>query len=186
MNAKKIVIDGKTYNSIEEMPADIRQKYELAMRALGDANGNRIPDLFEKGNVLADQNQNGVPDIVENLVAGQAAVSSLKIIVDGKEYNGLEGLPPEARAKYEAAMSKLDANKNGIPDFMEGMTKTVDPIVTSSAAFPVDPPLSSQSIPTNPAIAPETSNGLMLVLAALFIFLVCVLAGGAVWYFFLR
>jgi hypothetical protein len=27
MNPKMIVIDGKTYNSIEDMPPDIRQKY---------------------------------------------------------------------------------------------------------------------------------------------------------------
>jgi hypothetical protein len=30
MNPKIIVIDGKTYNSVEEMPADVRQKYEQA------------------------------------------------------------------------------------------------------------------------------------------------------------
>ena len=89
MNPKIIVIDGKTYNSVEEMPPDVRQKYETAMRSLGDVNQNRIPDAFENMNVLGDKNNNGVPDIVENLVAGQAAVSSMKIIVDGKEFNGL-------------------------------------------------------------------------------------------------
>src|ERR1041384_7011925 len=99
MNPKIIVIDGKTYNSVEEMPPDIRQKYEQAIQSLGDANGNHIPDLFENRNILDDKNENGVPDIVENLVAGQAVVNNMKIIVDGKEFNSLEGLPPEARAK---------------------------------------------------------------------------------------
>ncbi len=186
MNPKIIVIDGKTYNSVEEMPPDIRQKYEAAMRSLGDANDNRIPDAFENVNILADKNKNGVPDVVEDLVAGQAVVNSMKIIVDGKEFNSLEGLPPEARARYEEAMGKLDANRNGIPDFVEGMLKTPNQTTSSSISFSVETPRSSTPVPVSPTITPDTSNGLMLALAGLFIFLLCVVAGGAVWYFFLR
>jgi hypothetical protein len=186
MNPKIIVIDGKTYHGVEEMPPDIRQKYEEAMRSLGDANNNRLPDAFENMNILADKNQNGLPDVVENLVAGQAVVNSMKIIVDGKEFNGLEGLPPEARAKYEAAMGKLDANKNGIPDFVEGMMKKTDQTASAPGGYPVETPRPSASIPMTPTITPDTSNGLMLALAGLFVLFLCVVAVGAVWYFFLR
>ncbi len=193
MNPKIIVIDGKTYHSAEEMPPDIRQKYEEVMRSLGDTNGNRVPDLFESvlsqpANVLADKNQNGIPDIVENLVAGRAAVDRMKIIVDGKEFNGLEGLPPEARAKYKAAMGKLDANKNGIPDFVEGMLNNANqsPAIPVSTSIPIENPLRSTSITANPTITPDTSNGLMLGLAGLFLLLLCALVAGAAWYFFLR
>jgi hypothetical protein len=186
MNPKIIVIDGKTYKSVEEMPPDVRQKYERAMQSLGDANGNRIPDAFETANILGDQDKNGIPDILENLVAGQAVVNSMKIIVDGKEFNGIENLPPEARARYEAAMGKLDANQNGIPDFVEGMIKTTNQTSSSSTSFAAETPRSSTSLLASPTIAPDTSNGLMLALAGLFIFLVCVVAAGAVWYFFLR
>ena len=184
MNPKMIVIDGKTYKSVEEMPPDVRQKYEQAMQSLGDANGNRIPDAFETANILADKN--GLPDILENLVAGQAVVNSMKIIVDGKEFNGIENLPPEARARYEAAMSKLDANQNGIPDFAEGIIKTANQTRSSSTSFAVETLSSSAPLPASPTITPDTSNGLMLALAGLFIFLLCVVAAGAVWYFFLR
>jgi hypothetical protein len=98
MNPKIIVIDGKTYKGVEEMPPDVRQKYEAAMRSLGDANNNRIPDAFETVssetvNILADKDKDGVPDVMENLVAGQVVVNSMKIIVDGKEFNSLEDLP---------------------------------------------------------------------------------------------
>jgi hypothetical protein len=186
MNPKIIVIDGKTYNSIEEMPPEVRQKYEQAMQTLGDANDNRIPDAFENMNFFADKDKNGVPDVVENLVAGQAVVNSMKIVVDGKEFNGLDGLPPEARAKYEAAMGKLDANHNGIPDFAEEMIKTTNQATSSSTNFAAETPTSSAPLPVSPTITPDTSNGLMLALAGLFIFLLCVAAGGAVWYFFLR
>ena len=41
MNQKLIVIDGKTYKSVDEMPEDIRQKYLTAMRNL-DKDGNGI------------------------------------------------------------------------------------------------------------------------------------------------
>jgi hypothetical protein len=190
MNPKIIVIDGKTYHSAEEMPPDVRQKYEAAMRSLGDANSNHIPDAFEGMNFLADKDKNGVPDVVENLVAGQAVVNSMKISVDGEEFNSIENLPPEARARYEEAMGKLDVNRNGIPDFVEGMINTVSQnqaiSMPTTTSFGVETPRRSMPVPVSPTITPDTSNGLMLALAGLFLFLLCVAAGGAVWYFFLR
>ena len=110
----------------------------------------------------------------------------MKIIVDGKEFDGLENLPAEARARYEDAMGKLDANRNGIPDFAEGMMSGANQNVMSVSQTAAEAPRRSSPLPVSPAITPDTSNGLMLVLAGLFIFLLCVAAAGAVWYFFLR
>jgi hypothetical protein len=188
MNSKIIVIDGKTYNRVEDMPPDVRQKYEEAMGSLRDANGNRVPDVFENMNMPADRDKNGVLDVIENLVAGQAMVNNMKIIVDGKEFNGIEGLPPEARARYEEAMGQLDANKNGIPDFVEGMMNAANQnqAAPSTTGFSVETPPRPTPIQASPTITPDTSNGLMLGLAGLFVFLLCVVAAGAVWYFFLR
>ena len=186
MNPKTIVIDGKTYNSVEEMPPDVRQKYEMALQALADANGNHIPDALE--NILMDKDKNGVPDVLENSGVGNNVISHIKITVNGKEFNGIENLPPEARAKYEAAMSKLDANKNGIPDFVEGMIGTSDQnqVVSASNPFTAANPPRSEPIPVSPTITPDTSNGLTLALAGLFILLLCIAGAGAAWYFFLR
>ncbi len=186
MNPKVIVIDGKTYHSIDEMPTDIRQKYEQAMQSLADSNGNRIPDAFENLNILTDKDKNGVPDVLENLTAGNAVVNSMKIIVDGKEFNGIENLPPEARARYEEAMGKLDANRNGIPDFVEGMINTTNQTASSSTNFGMETPSRSMPLPASPTITPDTSNGWMLALAGLFIFFLCVAGAAGVWYFFLR
>ena len=202
MNPKIIVIDGKTYHSVEEMPSDVRQKYEQAMQALGDANDNHIPDAFEGANILADKNNNGVPDILENLTASHAIVNSMKIVVDGKEFNGIENLPPEARAKYEAAMAKLDANQNGIPDFLEG-TNASKPMMKVSTKIKLRTSPSSNASPalaptTNndyvqttsasapSAITPDTSNGWMLALLGLALLFVCALGAIGAWYFFLR
>ena len=186
MNPKLIVIDGKTYHSIDEMPPDIRQKYEQAMRSLGDANGNLIPDAFETMNIFADQNKNGVPDVLENIAAGHAVVNSMKIVVDGKEFNGLEGLPAEHRARYEEALGKLDANRNGIPDFAEGMTNTTNQTANISTSFGTETPRRSTPLPVSPTITPDTSNGWALALAGVFLLLVCALSATGVWYFFLR
>jgi hypothetical protein len=186
MNPKVIVIDGKTYNSVDEMPAQVRQKYEQAMRSLGDANKNQIPDAFETMNIFADKDKDGAPDVLEQIAAGHHVVNSMKIIVDGQEFDGLENLPPEARARYEEAMSKLDANRNGIPDFVEGMINTENQNVMSVSRASAAAPRRSASLPVNPTITPDTSNGWMLVLGGLFIFFLCVAGAGAVWYFFLR
>jgi len=186
MNPKIIVIDGKTYHSVDEMPPEVRQKYEHAMQSLGDANNNQIPDAFETMNIFADKDKDGAPDVLENITAGHHTVNSMKIIVDGKEFDGLENLPPEARARYEEAMGKLDANRNGIPDFAEEMMKSANQNVMSVSTTATEAPRRSTPLTVNPTITPDTSSGWMLVLAGLFIFLLCVAGAGAVWYFFLR
>lgn len=186
MNPKVIVIDGKTYNSVSEMPPDVRQKYEQAMRSLGDANNNRIPDAFERANILADQDRDGIPDVFKNLSERSTAVSSMKIIIDGKEFNRIEDLPPDARARYEEAMGKMDANRNGIPDFVEGMFTSSAPTVNVSSSTAAPTPRRSTPLSTSSTITPDTSNGWMLMLAGLFILFLCVAGAGAVWYFFLR
>ena len=186
MNPKVIVIDGKTYKSVDEMPPDVRQKYEQAMRSLGDADKNQIPDAFETMNIFADKDKDGVPDVLENTTTSNTVVSSMKIIVDGKEFNGIEDLPPEVRARYEEAMGKLDADRNGIPDFVEGMINTENQNVMSASSSVMEAPRRSTSLPVNQTITPDTSSGWMLVLSSLFIFLLCVAGAGAIWYFFLR
>ena len=186
MNPKVIVIDGKTYNSVNEMPADVRQQYEQAMRSLGDANNNRVPDAFESANIFADQDRNGIPDAFENLSPQSTTVGSMKIMIDGKEFNRIEDLPPDARARYKEAMGNMDANRNGIPDFVEGMFTSSTPaanISSSPIALGEDRTI---PLPASPTITPDTTNGWMLVLAGLFLFLLCVAGAGAVWYFFLR
>ncbi len=191
MNPKVIVIDGKTYHGVNEMPPEVRQEYEHAMRSFGDANQNHIPDAVETAstqaaNILADKDKDGIPDLFENITAGSTVVNNMKIIVDGKEFNSLESLPPEARARYEEAMGKLDANRNGIPDFVEGMMSTMNVNTNPSSSVAAETAHRSTPLSTSPTITPDTSNGWMLVLAGMFLLFLCIAGAGAVWYFFLR
>jgi hypothetical protein len=110
----KIVVNNVSYNSVDEMPADVRQAYESAMGVLADKNGNGIPDILEGGMQPGVVNVRLKPSV------------NTQFVVDGKVYSSVEALPPEARQKYERAMAKAaqvmgDANRNGVPDILEGI-----------------------------------------------------------------
>jgi len=186
MKPRLIVIDGKTYNSVNDMPEDVRLKYEQAMGSMKDQDQNQIHDALETGNLLGDKNNNGVPDVFENVFGAGGIMSSMKIIVDGKEVNSIDDLPPDARAKYDRAMSGLDANKNGVPDFMEGMMETSQPASSVSTSFEAAPTPRAQPIVDSPTITPDTSNGWLLTLLGILLLLVCVFGAIGIWYFFIR
>lgn len=171
MNPRLIVIDGKTYRSVDEMPEDVRKNYENAMRGL-------------------DHNQNGMPDAFEGSAAFQSAtaneINASKIIVNGQVFDGLDQLPPEVRAKYEQAMGALDANKNGIPDFMEGMLGTSNQTNPVATNFGTASPRPSKPIPVNSTIEPESSGGWLLALTGILLIGLCLVGAAGAWYFFLR
>lgn len=87
----QIHFNGKTYNSIEEMPANERQAYEGMFQIFKDENGNGIPDFLEG-------------DMVTNV---RTAFSS-NVAYKGQTYNNLDELPPEVRQKLQAAFVKLN------------------------------------------------------------------------------
>ena len=91
----QINFNGKTYNSLEEMPANERQAYEQLQKIFVDANGNGIPDFLEG-------------DVAQKVIT---AFSSA-VNYDGKVYNNLDELPPEIRQKVQNAFEKL--NQMGI------------------------------------------------------------------------
>ena len=184
MKAKFIVIDGKTYKSVDEMPEDVRRKYESAISQLADNNKNGIPDALENLNVFADKNKDGIPDAFEGMVSN--VISSTKIIVDGKTYNSVDELPPDVRAKYEQAMGALDANRNGVPDVLEGMMNVSAQASNAQQSYAIPASVSPNPISSSPTIEPETTSGWMLALGALVILGICVAGAFGAWYFFLR
>jgi hypothetical protein len=197
MNQRLIVIDGQTYRSVDEMPPDIRAKYEEAMRGL-DKDRNGMPDMLDGTNPFEDKNKDGMPDSFEELAAlqgsGSSVMSSAKILVNGQVYEGLDQLPPEVRAKYEEAMGAMDKNRNGIPDFVEGMfnmpaqtMNTAAQDASSSLGTSTPRPASRNPAISTSTIEPESSGGWMLALAGIALVGLCLVAAAAgVWYFFLR
>jgi len=189
MNPKRIVIDGRTYNSLDEMPEDVRRNYEQAMRGFNETNTNNPSGALDNvKNIFADKNNNGMPDVMENNQAINIS-GGTKFVVDGQVFNNADDLPPAARAKYEQAMGSMDKNRNGIPDFLEGMmnasTQTPQPPM-STMDYSRDTTRHSKPLLDSPAIAPESSSGWMLALLGALLLFLCVAGAIGVWYFYLR
>ena len=76
---RKYKINGKEYNSVEEMPSDIRNAFEKAMASQADT-GNHI-----------------------NL-----AVTQTKIIFNGTEYQNIDAMPQDVRKLYEKVLKAAE------------------------------------------------------------------------------
>ncbi len=77
---RRIIVNGKEYNSVEEMPADLRRAFEKAM---------------------AERRDSGNP-------AGDTTVRT-KIIFNGQEYKNMEMMPPDERKLYETVLKAANA-----------------------------------------------------------------------------
>jgi cation transport regulator ChaB len=192
MNSKRIVIDGKAYNSVDEMPEEVRRQYQEAMRDFKEVNPSANPPQNIAGtlsNIFTDANNNGMPDIMENQHAINVS-GAMNYVVDGQAYNSIDQLPPEIRAQYEQAMGAIDKNRNGIPDFLEGMMNMQTQAAPAQPTFdyPADTTrhASRPPQPVSPSIAPDTSNGWMLALALLGLLFLCAAGAAGVWYFLIR
>jgi hypothetical protein len=183
----QIVFKGKTYASADEMPPDVRQAFDQVMKVLADENQNGTPDILEggllkgMGKLLADEDHNGVPDAFENAQIGNITHTAT-FVVNGQTYDKLENLPPEARQKYEAAMVKLDANRNGAQDWLEALA-TRDQMASNSAQSPNIP--ISTPVPEPTIIETESSDG-RLALAGCMIVVLLIAVAGMVYLLWLR
>jgi hypothetical protein len=189
MKPRLIVIDGKTYNSVNEMPDDVRRQYEQAMRSFKDQDGNRVPDAIENPGVLSDKNRNGIPDSMENTAGAPIIANAMKVLFDGREFNNIDELPADARARYENAMGTLDKDRNGLPDLLEGMIAGAAQEETHAARHSgshTTHHAPRQPMPISPTIEPDRPNFLLLALLAVLLFGACVAVAAGVWYFYLR
>ena len=163
-----ISFNGKTYNSLEEMPADQRAAYEQVMSFMKDENNNGIPDMFEG-------------DVIQKMMG----LASTQVIVNGQAVNGLESMSPEARAKFDKAMAKL-SQLGILPSGTQGMQsfssqagspfQTTPQIVSSEPAFTQSPSFmqSSQS-----AISEDAKPRTGIIIAGVAVFLLCAFVIGA-------
>ena len=162
-----ISFNGKTYNSLEEMPADQRAAYEQVMSFMKDENHNGIPDMFEG-------------DAIQKMI-GMA--SNTRVMVNGQEMQSIESLPPEARAKFDKAMVKLSQlgllppgtpGVQGLPS--QPSLQAAPQIAPGEPAFTQSP---SSFVRSSPSAITEDAGprtGMIIAIAVLAVFLVCALA----------
>ncbi len=148
-----IIFNGKTYNSIDEMPPEARQAYEQVAHMLVDKNGNGIPDFLEG-------------DMVKNIVS--AFTGSVNF--NGHTFNHMNDLPPEVQAQVQGAFAKLSelgivADKNNAPMMQ------VNSAQMGSDPMPVSKPFVSREY--NPAIQEDKGPSFMVWVAVGLGLLVC-------------
>jgi hypothetical protein len=114
-----ISFNGKTYNSIEDMPANDRQVFEQMSHMFVDANGNGIPDFLEG-------------DVVQNVLAVHAARKNIN--VNGQTFHSLEDLPPDLRQSVDSAFQIL--SNMGV---LQGMPTGQTPPVSREPQFESKP-----------------------------------------------
>jgi len=153
----QIVFNGKTFNSLEEMPANERMAYEQMQKIFVDANGNGIPDFLEG-------------DIARNVMT---AFTTNAVNYDGKVYNNLDELPAEARQKVQDAFAKL--NQLGV---ISG-TPPAQKEQSFDFAFQPSKPLLQQETTSN-----DTTRALLIIVAIAAALVVC--GAGAAFFLFAR
>ena len=165
-----LVVNGKSYASLDEMPPEVRQEYEQAMGLLADKDQNGVPDVFE------GMMQAGNVNVQTTTITGPA-----QFIVDGKTYASVDDLPPEARQKYEQALPKLrqvmgDANQNGVPDVFDRMFPAQPAPPPTPAESTTDATSSSPLLDTAPTNLDDTTANYrrMLIFAGIVIVILLV------------
>ena len=152
-----IVFNGKTYNSLEEMPPMERQAYEQMANILVDKNGNGIPDLFEG-------------DVAKNVMT---AYSSM-INVNGQNYADMNELPPYVREKIKSAFNMM--NTLGITPSISTAMMGSQPNVVQVGQEPVrtSQPLISREYVSTPVHEEDKGNARILyILLGLVVAFLC-------------
>lgn len=153
-----ITFNGRTYNSLDEMPANERLAYEQMMNIFVDKNGNGIPDFMEG-------------DIVQNVMSAYSS----RVDVNGNTVHSLDDIPPEVRQSVNTAfqvMSNLGLIP-GVPAEFQNQSQPVsrEPRVTSK-------PFVSREY--NPTIQEEKSNTPWIMALLGIALMLCLGVAGAV------
>lgn len=93
----KITVNGKEYNSIDEVPKEYKVLF-------GDKNNNGIPDFVE--GILAGANDLNSAAHVSGNTSINANFTSF--FYNGQQYSDINQLPPEARDKVESSLANLE------------------------------------------------------------------------------
>lgn len=75
----KIIVNGREFEGVEQMPLDVRRQYREMMGSLGE-----------------DSDGDGVPDVLQQPGSSNVVVKK-SITYNGKEYQSEEDLPPDVR-----------------------------------------------------------------------------------------
>jgi hypothetical protein len=157
-----ITFNGKTYKSLDEMPAHERQAYEQMLNIFVDKNGNGIPDFMEG-------------DMVQNVMSAYSS----RVDVNGHTVHSLDDIPPEVRQSVKTAfqvMSNLGLIP-GVPAELQNQSQSVsrEPMIQSRPFVSREyTPMLQEEKSNTPLILSLIASGILLclgILGALLFFL---------------
>ncbi|MBM4428332.1 MAG: hypothetical protein FJ031_14025 [Chloroflexi bacterium] len=151
-----IIFNGRSYSSIDEMPATERMAYEQMMNIFVDKNGNGIPDFMEG-------------DVVQNVMSAYSS----RVDVNGQTVRSLDDLPPEVRQSVNTAFQVM-SNLGLIPAVPAEFQNQNQPV--SREPMATSKPFVSREY--NPTIQEEKSNTPLIVVLIGLVLLLCLGAAG--------
>jgi hypothetical protein len=160
-----IIFNGKTYNSIEEMPANEKQAFDQLSTMFVDKNGNGIPDFLEG-------------DMVQNVIT--AYTSSVNI--NGKTFGNMNDLPDDMQARVQNAFEKM-AELGVVTKTTSPMVMQVNGMQMEQKPQTVSAPFISQSTPPSAIQEDRRSNTFVWVLGGIILFFFLLVVVFAVFYF---
>jgi hypothetical protein len=164
----KIIFNGRTYNTPDEMSPTERATFEQLAGLFVDQNGNGIPDFLEG-------------DIVKNVSTAYANIVS----INGNMVNASE-MPEEMREKVQSAFQKM-SELGLMSDSSTPMMAQVNSVQMGqqSPQFISSPPITSQEYP--PTIQEDDRSSVLqwALLAAFLLFCGMITVVGGI-YFFMR
>jgi hypothetical protein len=114
--AEKIIFDGRSYNSVSEIPPDVRQMYERLKKLFTDANRDGVPDVVQQGGIesvkelfgffkdMAQTTKSGKTWTQEQLVLIQETDAGINI--NGRTFRSVDEMPLEIRKVYDKVVSE--------------------------------------------------------------------------------
>jgi hypothetical protein len=123
--SETIYFNGKKYNSVSEMPPNVRQLYARFNRFLADEDQDGVPDMIQSGGLAGiKETVNMIKDIAqfsgtEGFEAGRMSmvrVTDNSIYINGKEYTSEAEMPHYIRQEYQRIVNTAQDGREDIFD----------------------------------------------------------------------
>lgn len=89
--SEKIVFNGREYDGVDAMPAEVRRQYEAVLSLVREQSGGKLASLLESG--------------AARKILKVTTTVHRRIVVNGKEFQSVDEMPAEVRAAYEQALA---------------------------------------------------------------------------------
>lgn len=143
-----LIVNGREYRSVDEMPAEDRQLYQQTLGLLGDHDGDGVPDIFNQTGKVKSVNLNQ-----QQIDLTNGSNDQLKQVFVDRDGNGIPDIL-EGQTNFSNAQTNFG---NAQSNFSNPQTTTSSTTWKTSA--PTADPLSGSPLPWN---QPQQSNGFML------------------------